>query len=151
MIPQYHEIQYCNNIVKVNCSVKIFVTASQKFRYYVVNLCEVWSQEFLGGPSQHVDLKILRNQGTYHLEIKVPTTQKFQYGRKINWLTPFHFESFRKYGLLLEAMQFFYSFQPVQPVLIYFIQCRGLFSLHVKFYSFVLMHKVSTQGFFKIY
>ena len=85
------------------------MTASLKFRSYVVNLCEVWSQEFLWSPSQHVDLKILRDQGTYHLKVKVPTIWKFQYGRKIKLFTPFHLE-FWKYGLWFEAMQFFTLF-----------------------------------------
>ena len=82
---------------------------------------------------------------------RVPTIQKFQCGWKIKRLTPFHLESFRKWGLWFDVLQFFTLFSLFSWFWCTLYNVGGSFSLHVKFYSFMLMHKVSTQDFLKIY
>ena len=46
-------------------------------------------------------------------------------GWKIKWFATFRLGIFRKYGLQIEAMQFFYSLQPVQQMWIYFAAGRS--------------------------
>ena len=53
--------------------------------------------------------------------------------------------NFRKYGLLFEAMQFFYYFQSVKLIWIYFVTGRSQFFHYVKLYGLIFMHKISTR------
>ena len=62
---------------------------------------------------------------------------------KIKWFAPFRLESFRKYGLWFEAMQFFLLFLACSADLE--VLCSGSFFYHVPFYSFMFICKISTR------
>ena len=64
-------------------------------------------------------------------------------GWKIKWFVPFRLGSLRKYGLWFEGDITFPLFFVCSADLDVF--CSGLFSHHVKFYSFMFMQKVYTR------
>ena len=97
--------------------------------------CIVYSQ--LNAPAFNSN-SVLKTQGSYHLHRKTENSTW-----KVKWYASFHLECFRKYGLWFEERQFFplFFFCSVHLDIVW----GGSYSHHVRFYSFMFMHKFSTQ------
>ena len=80
-----------------------------------------------------------RARGGYHLHEKSRNSVW-----KIKWLTPFRLGSFRKYGLWLEGIQYFSTLLVCSADSDTDIAMGSSFH-HVKFHSFIFMHKIFTQ------
>ena len=97
--------------------------------------CIVYSQ--LNAPAFNSN-SVLMTQGSYHLYREMENSTW-----KVKWYVSLHLGCFRKYGMWFEERQFFHSFSSGSVHLDIF--WGGSYSHHIRFYSFMFMHKIFTQ------